>query len=405
MQLIPLIAKNSRSLNGSHLRTISTLFFVCAICFCSLLTFSQKAVSKSLNQQESQQQLLKLKSNIKKIDHWLSKANSEKTGLSRLLEKQDKEINAISRDIRSQQKEISRQSKTLTTLDAKFKKQNNSLKLQKKQLIKQIRSAYLEGNQSTLKLLLDSENPQDLSRQMKYFSSLSKARNQQIESFQNSLKAIKTTKNKIEIQHRALNKSRIMLETNRRKLEAQQSQRRIVLAKLEAKIKNNSQRLIKMRADQKRLEDLLQELEIAIANIPLPLDASPFKQQKSQLPWPSHGKVMARFGSRLAQNKLKLQGIRISTKENAPVTAIHYGRVIFSNWIRGFGLLIIIDHGDKYMSLYGNNKSLVKEPGDWVRAGEIIAYSSASNKNEESALYFEIRKNGKPQNPLKWLRN
>ena len=136
----------------------------------------------------------------------------------------------------------------------------------------------------------------------------------------------------------------------------------------------------------------------------MPSDSAPFSQQKSKLPWPSRGKVVAEYGSSVANGKLKLNGIRIITKENEDVLSIYSGRVIFSNWIRGFGLLIIIDHGNQFMSLYGNNKSLTKETGDWVRVGETIAISSEYTSSLETGLYFEIRKKGKPINPRKWLR-
>ena len=96
--------------------------------------------------------------------------------------------------------------------------------------------------------------------------------------------------------------------------------------------------------------------------------------------------------------------MRFTTKEDDAVTSIYSGRVIFANWMRGFGLLLIVDHGDQFMSLYGNNKNLTKETGDWVRAGETIAISSENTTSLESGLYFEIRKKGKPLNPRKWLR-
>jgi septal ring factor EnvC (AmiA/AmiB activator) len=106
----------------------------------------------------------------------------------------------------------------------------------------------------------------------------------------------------------------------------------------------------------------------------------------------------------VAQGKLKSNGIRIATKEDGFVKSVHDGRVIFSDWLRGFGLLLIIDHGDDYMSLYGNNKTLLKETGDWITGGEVIAHTRSSGSSKESGLYFEIRYKGKPKNPLKWLK-
>ncbi len=373
-------------------------FFI--LCF----TLTSPQIAHSANQDASQHQLDQLKKNITKVNHWLFKANTEKSGLSKELETQDKQIDRISKDIRATNTKISKQVRKLTDLKKQSKQQKASLNQQKNFLIKQLRTAYLQGNQPALKMLLDADAPQDIARYMHYFSYIKDARNEKITNFQSSLAQLKITETEILKQQTKLSQNRRSLETHRQTLRHNRNQRKKVLSKLSANIKNNSQRLKKMKADQSRLEKLLSELELAIANIPTPDDATPFKQQKSKLPWPSRGKVLARFGSRIAQGKLKLNGIRIATKEDNQISAIHHGRIIFSNWIRGFGLLIIIDHGDNYMSLYGNNKSLVKETGDWVSAGETIAYSNESSTKNESGLYFEIRKNGKPLNPSRWLR-
>lgn len=356
------------------------------------------------SQDASQHKLNQLKKNIHEVNKWLSKANTEKSGLSRALELQEKEINRVSKNIRAINLKISEQVKELKRLKKQGKQQNSSLIQQKEFLIKQLRIAYLQGKQPALKMLLDDDAPQDIARYMHFFSSINDARNEKITAFQSSLAQLKITETSKLKQQAKLNKNRHTLETDRKSLRQNRKQRKKVLAKLSTNIKSNAQRLQKMKADQIRLKELLFELERTVASIPTPADATPFKQQKYKLPWPSRGRVVARFGSRIAQGKLKLNGIRIATQENSTITAIHHGRIIFSNWIRGFGLLIIIDHGDNYMSLYGNNKSLVKDTGDWVSAGETIAYSNESNTKNESGLYFEIRKNGKPLNPSQWLR-
>ncbi|MFT6266351.1 MAG: septal ring factor EnvC (AmiA/AmiB activator) [Oleiphilaceae bacterium] len=372
--------------------------------FIIILGLSRPNIGLADSQDASQHKLEQLKKNIKKINKWLSKANLEKSGLSRELERQEREINRVSKNIRAVHLKISNQTKEIKRLKTLGKQQKTSLNQQKEFLIKQLRTAYLQGNQPAIKMLLDDDAPQDIARYMHFFSYINNARNEKITTFQSSLAQLKATETNVLKQQTKLNKNRRTLETDRKNLRQNRKKRKKVLAQLGNNIKNNAQRLKNMKADQSRLKKLLIELEHTVASIPTPANATPFKQQKYKLPWPSRGKVIARFGSRIAQGKLKLNGIRIATKENSTVTAIHHGRIIFSNWIRGFGLLIIIDHGDNYMSLYGNNKSLVKETGDWVGAGETIAYSNKSSTKNESGLYFEIRKNGKPLNPSQWLR-
>ena len=374
------------------------------IVFCVFGLLSSSTLLAEVSQEKSERELAQLKSNITKVNRWLDRANTEKTGLSKTLEKQEKTINRLSKAIRSSQAKIGLQTKELNRLEKEFKQQTKTLRKQQAFLIKQLQRAYLHGEQSQAKLLLNSNNPQELATDMRFFAYINEARNEKIAEVQNILEDIKTTENKILRQKTKLSEQYKLQKQHHAELKKEQTARKQILAKLSANIKNNTQRLEKMRKDQKRLEKLLFELEEAIANIPLPDDAAPFSKQKGRLPWPLKGKVRARFGSRIAQGKLKLNGIHIATKDNQEVKAVHSGRVIFSNWIRGFGLLIIIDHGNNYMSLYGNNKSLAKDTGDWVRAGEILAYAAQSNAKSETGLYFEIRKDGKPINPSRWLR-
>ena len=151
------------------------------------------------------------------------------------------------------------------------------------------------------------------------------------------------------------------------------------------------------------MEALLEEVQRAIADIPAPNESQPFASLRNRLPWPVQGKVISGFGDRYADGKLRRTGLLIRTAEDAPVKAIHYGRVVFANWLRGFGLITIIDHGDGYMTLYGHSSSLFTSPGDWVEAGETIALAGRTGGTEEPVLYFEVRHNGKPDNPRRWL--
>lgn len=358
----------------------------------------------ALKAEVSESQLIELKKNIGKIDRWLSQANTEKTGLSKQLQSQEKKIADVSRSIRTTNTKINNTLKELNTLQKKQKQQTAQLNTQKEYLIKQLRAVYEQGKQPALKMLLDSDNPQNTARYLNFFSYINDARNEKIKAFKETLKQIEQTKSDILIRKKELNEHRLELETHHQALVQSQKSRKKVLAKLEASIENESARLKKLKADQTRLEKLLAEVERAIANLELPSDAAPFSKQKNKLPWPARGKVLQRYGSRIAQGKLKSNGINIALKEDQEVKAVHSGRVVFSDWIRGFGLLLIIDHGEGYMSLYGNNKSLIKDTGDWVRAGETMAYAMDSSGKNESGLYFEIRRHGKPLNPRHWLR-
>ena len=367
---------------------------------CSLFSYS---VHAEVDQHASQQQLNKLKENIRELGTWLGKANTEKTGLSQQLQKIERDIAKTTIEIRELRAKSQKLNRQLTELQKTEREQQSSLNLQRNALIKQLKAIYLQGKQPALKLLLDADDPQNLSRYIRYFSYIKDARGEKIQRFKSDLEQLQETRKSILSRQTQITQNKEDLQNKRLKLKSESAQRKKVLAKLESSIASGSKRLKKLKSDQQRLEKLLQEVEEAIANIQLPSDATPFARQKAKLPWPTRGKVRERFGSRIAQGKLRSNGIRIATRDNAPVHAVHYGHVVFSDWLRGFGLLLIIDHGDGYMSLYGNNSSLLKEAGDWVSAGDMISYSGDSGGASESGLYFEIRRNGKPLNPDKWL--
>jgi septal ring factor EnvC (AmiA/AmiB activator) len=193
------------------------------------------------------------------------------------------------------------------------------------------------------------------------------------------------------------------LDGQRAELLARQRQRQADLAQLNATIETKDQRLQKLSRDQEELQRLLEVIEQAVAELEVPAEYQAFANARGQMPWPVPGKASNRYGARRAQGSLRWQGLVIPAEEGSEVAAIHHGRVVFADWFRGSGLLLIIDHGDGYMSLYAHNQALLRDVGEWVSAGSAIATVGNSGGRAESALYFEIRENGKPTNPAPWL--
>ena len=185
-------------------------------------------------------------------------------------------------------------------------------------------------------------------------------------------------------------------------MQRDKQKRRLVLARFDSEIKQKGQRLAQLEEDRQQLEDLLEELRRQ--ETPSMPDSGAFAGRQGTLPWPVKGKVSARFGTPRDSGKLKWQGIMIDTHEGADVRAVAPGTGGFADWMRGYGLLLIIDHGDGYMSLYGQNQALHKNAGDPVADGETIASVGDSGGRNSNGLYFEIRYQGKPSNPLAWLR-
>lgn len=380
---------------------------------CALLIFlmgmptafaASKAEEKAEQKAASEKQISQIRQEISQLDEWLKKANSEKSGLAAQLRKEEKAIDQVSRDIRANQERIGTLLKQLAQLEQDFKAQQLILRQQKDFYARQIRASYLQGQQPALKLMLNADSPQDAMRQMRYLGYLNQARGDKIETYQDTLTQLKATEEQLLTQKTELAQEREALAESQKRLNASLAERKHVLARLDSNIKNEATKLSALKSDQSRLETLVKEIEQALAKIQRAQIQRPFGKQRAKLPWPTHGKVLARFGAQTAQGKLRSNGIRFATDENSPVKAVHSGSVVFSDWLRGFGLLLIIDHGNGFMSLYGNNRSLLKHTGDTVQAQDVVAYASAGTTDIESGLYFEIRENGKPQDPLLWLK-
>jgi len=312
-------------------------------------------------------------------------------------------LKGLERQLRKQTRELGKLRKRRNDLQA-------NLQTQRVNLARQIRAAYAIGQQEFLKILLNQQDPAAVTRTLTYYDYFNQARLNRIKSIDTKLADLRSVEEKIEHKKAQLEKNRSEQSNEKERLEQTQSERKDLLAKLDQQIQAKGEQLSMLLQDQRRLENLLNRLadEQAEPALDMPTEQGErkaFSGLRGKLEWPSRGSLANSFGSSRKVGKLKWQGVMISAPEGTEVKAISYGRVAFSDWLRGFGLLIIIDHGDGYMSLYGGNQSLYKEVGDWVEAGDVIASVGNSGGHRDSALYFEIRHNGKPTNPLKWCRN
>jgi septal ring factor EnvC (AmiA/AmiB activator) len=200
-----------------------------------------------------------------------------------------------------------------------------------------------------------------------------------------------------------LQQNRNKSKKQKNSLLGQRVKRKQLLATLERKISNQEKNLTELEGSRSRIENLLMSLGELLADIPQgPSDTRPFKQQKGKLPWPASGPFLATYGEPRQQGGLQWNGVLISVKHGTPVRAVSHGRIAFADWLQGFGFIAIIDHGEGYMSLYGHNETLLKQAGDWVNAGDVIATSGDSGGQPMPGVYFEIRSRGKPINPRQW---
>lgn len=344
-----------------------------------------------------------LKQRIAGIDQWLVSAEKNRSDLEQQLVATERRISELTRERRSLRVQADEQQQRLTELQQQENELADTLEQQRDSLKKQIRAAWMEGDAPALKILLNEIEPGMIARTMTYYEYLSRDTVKRLEAFQASLRELKVTRAAVQASRVELAKTEASLEQRQQQLTDTRKQREQTLAALDVDIRTRRGEREDLDADRKRLERLLEEVQQAIASIPAPNESRPFKSLRSSLPWPADGRVVSNYGATYAEGKLRRNGFIMNTREETDIKAVHYGRVVFANWLRGFGLITIIDHGDGYLTLYGYSSSLFTAPGDWVAAGETIALAGRTGGTDDPALYFEVRQNGKPVNPRSWL--
>lgn len=350
-------------------------------------------------------QIEELKEQIEEIDEWLADAQEDRSTLERQLAEIDRTISRLTRERRSLRQQAGQQKQRLQELEQEERDLTRTLDQQRDSLKRQIRAAWMEGDAPAVKVLLNEIDPDQIARTLTYYEYLSKDTVNRLEAFRASLQSLRETQAAVQATRVELANTESTIARRQQALAESREQRQQTLAALNADIQDRRNERQELEADRERLEKLLEEVQQAINNIPSPNESRPFASLRDQLPWPVQGRVLSGYGDRYADGKLRRNGLLIQTGEEAEVRAIHHGRVVFANWLRGFGLITIIDHGDGYMTLYGHSSSLFTSPGDWVAAGEPIALAGRTGGTDKPALYFEVRHDGKPDNPGRWLAN
>ena len=344
-----------------------------------------------------------LRERMKKVESRLQNTQAEKDRQQQQLQRVETSLGQTRRALHQLQREQSQVERRIGQLKQQQQALHSDIDSQRELLSEQLRAAYEMGRQQRVKILLNQEQPERISRLLIYYEYFNQARLQQMEAFQRSLAELAALEQDMAAQQDKRQALVANVEQQARKLDRTRQQRRELIARLNQDIRMAGGEMEKLQADEKQLQNLLASIRQAINDIPLSnLDAKPFPELKGQLPWPLQGKLLNRYGSQRQAGVW--DGVLIDAREGQSIRSISHGRVVFSDWLRGYGLLIIVDHGDGYMSLYAFNQSLYKEVGDWVHAGEDIAAAGASGGRDNAGLYFGIRRHGKPVNPAAWCR-
>lgn len=388
---------------------------------------------------ETQKQLEAARADVAELKKLLEKLQQEKSGVQKELQRTEKEMGGLEKQVKGLEGELKKSEEELKRLDQEKKKLQQSRLEQQRLIAIQARAAYQSGQQEPLRLLLNQQQPEQFSRTLTYYDYLGKARLEQLGAFNETLRQLANVEQDIAGQQAQLQEQKSALDTRRGELANVRKERQVALAKLnkeygagDRKLKAREQEQIELSRVLKTIEETLarQAREAEEARRLAALEAQkaresgsrvtpagpavssdgaafggPFAKAKGKLPWPVNGRLVARFGSpRAGDSRSTWDGVLIGAHAGSQVHAVHGGRVVFADWLRGAGLLVILDHGNGYLSLYGHNQSLLKDAGDIVKAGEAIATVGTSGGQDTPALYFAIRQQGRPSDPAQWCR-
>lgn len=319
------------------------------------------------------------------------------------LRKIDTDIGTTARRLRALQAGIELQNAALTAREAERVALNATLRNSRETLAKMLRSVYAIGRGESLKALLARDRISDSGRALAYYRYLQRDRLQQVQRLVAHLAAVAEIERMIVEARAKLVAEQADAAAASTKLDAERSRRELILAEVDAQLQEGQTRLAALGRDEQDLLRLLEELRDIFADIPKQLDAAkPFASLRGQLKRPHAGTVSVVFGDEIGTGRTS-EGWLLAADAGDEVRAVAHGRVAFADWLKGFGLLVILDHGDGYLSLYAQNEALLKDVGDWVEAGTAIATTGASGGAAQPGLYFELRHQGKPLDPKPWF--
>ena len=382
-----------------------------SIIFCALAFPLYAAPKKEL--QDLRGRIETLKKDIDSAEETRSEATDE-------LKQSEQAISKISRNLFELSQQQSEVKLAIHQLDAQSKRTQDDIKSLQEQVNQILYQQYLHGSQDYMTALLNQKDPNQIARQLYYFSFIVRARSELIQSLQSNLTQLQSLSQRTQEKNNEMARIKNEHITQQKHLEAEQNSRKQVLGRIAKQIESQRKEVNRLQHDEKRLTNLIEQLSKIAARKPKPKTITPsklvinkvpdtsgaetpFRRLKGKMNLPVIGELTNRFGSQREDSGAQWKGLFIKAHTGQPVKSVASGTVVFADWLRGFGNLIIVDHGNSFMSLYGNNESLYKQAGDAIRAGDTIATVGNSGGNPNAGLYFELRYQSKPFDPLSWV--
>ncbi len=377
------------------------------------------AVLAAANATRAETELRELRNRIGALQKKLDATEETKNEASDALRESERAISEAKRELHALNRQARDTNTKLQMLRKSSRETRTALSAQQDLLGRMLRHQYMRGEPETLRLVLGGQHPSEMARQLHYLGYVARARAQLLEGLRANLREIDRLRDDIAVEAAAIARIAAEQTTQKKQLEREQRARTGVLAKVSQQISAQQREIRGMRANENRLTRLVDQLARLVARKPAtttrprlrneavptaPGDGAIFSDLRGLLALPVRGELGSRFGGQRADGGVTWKGLFIAAKSGDEVRAVAAGRVVYADWLRGFGNLLIIDHGESYMTLYANAEALLKRVGEVIRGGETVATVGNSGGNTESGLYFEMRHEGRPFDPLDWVK-
>jgi len=366
-------------------------------------------------QANREQDLRALRARIEALKSGLGEKEADRREARDALRDSERAISDANRALRNLEAEGRAAQAELARLAGRQKALEASIARQQAALGRVLAAHYAAGAPDALKVALSGENPSDVARKLYYLAELSRATAQLLRELREGLADAALVRRTAEERRRRLENIEAQRRADRDKILAERRERRRVLDRVSVEIRKTRRQMQTLLADERRLARLVEEIGRVLAARPgagyarvekvpeLGSLAGPFSGLRGKLRLPVRGELVGRFGTPRSEGPAGHTGVFIRAREGEAVRAVAAGQVVYADWMRGFGNLLIVDHGEAYLSIYANNESLLKQTGDPVAAGEAVATVGASGGNEQSGLYFELRHLGQAFDPMRWV--
>lgn len=337
-------------------------------------------------------------SEINDLDSWLSDAERRRLDLVKEVRAKDLAVAEMNAAARAGERTLEDSRTALVEMRRRREELDWRRAAQAQRIARHMAVAYRFTDLEFIKLLVGQESMEAAERMTVYHRFVTEGRIRAVEEFRRLVVEIESSAAELERRQEAEREQLRTLGAKRKRLEGQRQARKSLIASLEKEFADQKNRRRRLLDDRQRLQKLMDEIKRRELG-----SGGNFASRRGRLPWPVRGELLGRFGQLRADSGMKRQGLLLGAAVGSPVAAVHGGRVVFADWLRGFGLLLILDHGGGYMTLYGHADQLTKKLDDAVEAGEVIAHAGQSGGQASGGLYFELRAKGVPQDPLPWL--